>query len=95
VALEAAELLTLRAAWLYDQGEECGAAANAAKYFAAEAGFEAAEQAVLTLGGMGYAQEYHVERLLREAWIPRLAPVTAQLMLCYIAEKVLGQPRSY
>ena len=95
VALEAAELLTLRAAWLYDQGEECGAAANAAKYFAAEAGFEAAEQAVLTLGGMGYAREYHVERLLREAWIPRLAPVTAQLMLCYIAEKVLGQPRSY
>jgi acyl-CoA dehydrogenase len=95
VALEAAELLTLRAGWLYDQGAECGAAANAAKYFAAEAGFEAAETAVLTLGGMGYAQEYHVERLLREAWIPRLAPVSAQLMLCYMADKVLDQPRSY
>ena len=95
VALEAAELLSFRAAWLYDWGEDCGAAANAAKYFAGEAGYRAAERAVLTLGGMGYVKEFHVERLLREAWIPRLAPVSAQMTLCYIAEKVLGQPRSY
>jgi len=72
-----------------------GAEANAAKYFAAEVGFRACETAILTHGGMGYAKEYHVERYLREAMIPRLAPVSPQLILCFIAEKVLGLPKSY
>jgi len=93
--LEAADLMVFKAASLYDAGEPCGAEANAAKYLAAEACFRACEQAVLTLGGMGYAKEYHVERYLREAMIPRLAPVSPQLILCFIAEKVLGLPRSY
>lgn len=95
VDLEAAELLCRRAAWLYDQGRPCGAEANAAKFFCAEAGFRACETAVLTHGGMGYAKEYHVERYLREAMLPRIAPVSPQLILCYIAEKVLGLPKSY
>ncbi len=93
--LEAANLMTLKAAWLYDTGQECGAEANAAKYLAAEAGYRAAEQAVMTLGGMGYAQEYHVERLFRESLIPRIAPVSRELILSYLAERVLGQPKSY
>jgi acyl-CoA dehydrogenase len=93
--LEAANLVMLKAAWLYDSGEECGAQANAAKYLAAEAGFHAAEQAVMTHGGMGYAEEYHVERFLRESLIPRIAPVSPQLILCYLAERVLGLPKSY
>lgn len=95
IELEAAELLYRRAAWLYDQGSPCGAEANAAKFFCAEAGFKACETAVLTHGGMGYAKEYHVERYLREAMLPRIAPVSPQLILCYIAEKVLGLPKSY
>jgi len=93
--LEAANLMALKAASLYDAGEPCGAEANAAKYLGAEAGFRACEQAILVHGGMGYAKEYHVERYLREAWIPRLAPVSPQLILCFIAEKVLGLPKSY
>ncbi len=93
--LEAADLLTRKAAWLYDQGRECGAEANAAKYLAAEAGFRAAETAVMTHGGMGYAQEYHVERYLRESLIPRIAPVSRELILSFIAERVLGLPKSY
>jgi acyl-CoA dehydrogenase len=93
--LEAADLMTFKAASLYDAGQPCGAEANAAKYLAAEAGYRACEAAVLTHGGMGYAKEYHVERYLREAMIPRLAPVSPQLILCFIAEKVLGLPRSY
>lgn len=93
--LEAANLMVFKAASLYDNNESCGAEANAAKYLAAEACFGACEQAMLTLGGMGYAKEYHVERYLREAMIPRLAPVSPQLVLCFIAEKVLGLPRSY
>jgi acyl-CoA dehydrogenase len=93
--LEAANLMVFKAASLYDNDEPCGAEANAAKYLAAEACFSACEQAMLTLGGMGYAKEYHVERYLREAMIPRLAPVSPQLVLCFIAEKVLGLPRSY
>jgi len=95
VELEAAELLYRRAAWLYDQGQPCGAEANAAKFFCAEAGFRACETAVLTHGGMGYAKEYHVERYFREAMLPRIAPISPQLILCYIAEKVLGLPKSY
>ena len=61
----------------------------------AEAGYSACERAVLTLGGMGYAREYHVERLMREVWINRLAPVSQQLVLSHIAERVLGMPKSY
>jgi len=93
--LEAAGLLTMKAAALYDAGRECGAEANAAKYLAAEAGFAAAEAAVLTHGGMGYAQEYQVERYFRESMIPRIAPVSRELILSHIAEKVLGLPKSY
>jgi acyl-CoA dehydrogenase len=93
--LEAARLMVFRAAALYDRGEACGPEANAAKYLAAEACFRACEQALLTHGGMGYAKEYHVERFFREAMIPRLAPVSPQLILCFIAEKVLGLPKSY
>ena len=93
--LEAANLMVFKAAALYDRGEPCGAEANAAKYLAAEACFRACEQAMLTHGGMGYAKEYHIERYLREAMIPRLAPVSPQLILCFIAEKVLGLPKSY
>ena len=93
--LEAANLMMFKAATLYDAGEECGAEANAAKYLAAEAAYFACEQAILTHGGMGYAKEYHVERYMRESWIPRLAPISMQLIFSYIAEKVLGQPKSY
>ena len=94
-ALQAARLMVMQAAWRYDRGLPCGPEANAAKYLAAEAGFEACQTAVMTHGGFGYAREYHVERYLREIMIPRLAPVSPQLILCYIAEKVLGQKRSY
>lgn len=93
--LEAAHLMVQKAAWLYDQGLPCGAEANSGKYLAAEACYGACENAIFTHGGMGYAKEYHVERYLREAWIPRLAPVSPQLILCFIAEKVLGLPKSY
>jgi acyl-CoA dehydrogenase len=93
--LEAARLMILNAAWRYDRGLPCGAQANAAKYLAAEAGFKACQQAVMTHGGFGYAKEYHVERYLREVMIPRIAPVSPQLILCFIAEKVLGLPKSY
>ncbi|MGC1413449.1 MAG: acyl-CoA dehydrogenase family protein [Acetobacteraceae bacterium] len=93
--LEAANLMVTKAAWLYDQGLPCGAEANAAKYLAGEAGFRACEQAVMTHGGMGYAQEYHVERYLRESLIPRIAPVSPQLILSYLAERVLDLPKSY
>ena len=95
IDLEAATLLYRRAAWLYDQGRPCGAEANAAKFFCAEAGWRAAETAVLTHGGMGYAREFHVERYLREAMLARIAPVSVQLILSFIAEKVLGMPKSY
>jgi acyl-CoA dehydrogenase len=95
VELEAANLMVLKAAWLYDQHQPCGAEANAAKYLAGEACFRACETAILTHGGMGYAREFHVERYMREAWIPRIAPISPQLILSFIAEKVLGLPKSY
>lgn len=95
MALEAAWLMTLRAAWAYDRGEPCGIDANSAKYLAGEAAFSACERAVMTHGGMGYAKEYHVERLLREVIIARIAPVSPELILCYIAQRVLGLPKSY
>jgi acyl-CoA dehydrogenase len=95
MTLEAADLMTLKAASRYDRGEACGAEANAAKYLAAEAAFTACETAVMTHGGMGYAADYHVERFLRECLVPRLAPVSPHMILNFIAEKVLGLPRSY
>jgi acyl-CoA dehydrogenase len=93
--LEAADLMMRKAAWQYDQGLPCGPAANAAKYLGAEAGFKACETAVMTHGGYGYAKEYHVERYFRESMIARIAPVTPQLILSFIAERVLGLPKSY
>ena len=93
--LEAANLMMWKAASMYDAGAQCGAEANAAKYLGAEAGWRACETALLTHGGMGYAKEYHVERYLREAMIPRIAPVSRELVCCFIAERVLGLPRSY
>ena len=95
INLEAAQLMMLRAANLYDHGEPCGIQANAAKYLGGEAGYEACETAVLAHGGMGYAKEFHVERLLREVMIARIAPVSRELILCNIAEKALGLPKSY
>ena len=95
IELEAAYLSVMRAAWLYDNKKPCGAEANAAKYLAAETGFKACQQAVLTHGGMGYAKEYHVERLMREAMLPRLAPVSQNMVLNFICQNVLELPRSY
>ena len=93
--LESADLMVFKAAALYDQSKECGAEANAAKYLAAEAAFEACDAAILTHGGMGYAKEFHVERYMRECMIARIAPISPHLILNYIAEKVLGLPKSY
>jgi acyl-CoA dehydrogenase len=95
IALEAAWVMVMKGAWLYDQQQPCGAEANSAKFLGARAGYDACLQAVLTHGGFGYAKEYHVERLLREVTITRIAPVTEQLILSFIAEKVLDLPRSY
>jgi acyl-CoA dehydrogenase len=93
--LEAANLMVFKAASLYDKGEPCGIEANAAKYLAGEAGFDACETAVMSHGGMGYAKEFHVERLLREIIIARIAPVSRELILSHVAEKALGLPKSY
>ena len=93
--LEAANLLAFKAAALYDAGKDCGAEANASKYLGAEAGFHACENAVLAHGGMGYAREYYVERYFREAMIARIAPVSREMILNFIAERVLGLPKSY
>ena len=93
--LESAYWSVLRAGWMYDQGLSCGAEANTAKFLAGRAAFNAATQAVLTHGGMGYAREYQVERLFREAILTRIAPVTEQLILSFLAERVLGLPKSY
>jgi len=93
--LEAANLMVMKAATLFDQGLDCGVEANTGKYLAGEFAFEACHTAMLTLGGMGYAQEYHLERLLREVLIPRTAPVTPHMILNFLAEKVLELPKSY
>ena len=84
-----------KAARLYDAGRPCGAEANAAKLLGGRAGHAACQQAMLTHGGMGYAKDFQVERLLREVLIARLAPVSEQLILSFIAERVLDQPKSY
>lgn len=93
--LESAYWMLMRAAWLYDNGQSCGAEANAGKFLGARAAFDACTKAVMTHGGMGYAREYQVERLFRESMLPRIAPVTEQLILSFIAERVLGLPKSY
>lgn len=93
--LEAARLLVYKAASLYDAKQPCGGEANGAKYLAAEFAFEACERAVLTHGGMGYAKEFHVERLFREIMIARIAPISRELVLSYIGERQLGLPKSY
>jgi acyl-CoA dehydrogenase len=93
--LEAADLMVFEAARQYDAKESCAAYANAAKYLAGEAGVKACDQAVRTHGGFGYAKEYHVERYFRESILPRNGPVSPELILCFIAERVLGLPKSY
>ena len=93
--LETAELMCLKAAWLFDQGRPCGAESNAAKLLAAEAGFEACDVALQTHGGYGYAKEFHVERLWREVRLYKIAPVSQQMALNYLSEHVLGLPKSY
>ncbi|KAI4703542.1 hypothetical protein J4E89_009963 [Alternaria sp. Ai002NY15] len=101
--LEAAKHVTYHAARLYDASktdagikqDAIGVAANSAKYLAGEAAFAACERAVLAHGGMGYAAEYDVERFLRECFVPRIAPVSREMVLNFIGEKVLGLPRSY
>ncbi len=93
--LEAANLMMLKAAALYDAGLPCGAEANTAKYLASEAGYRACEQAVLTLGGMGYAKEFQVERYFREIMISRIAPVSREMILNFVSEQVLELPKSY
>ena len=93
--LDAAELMCLKAAWLFDRGQPCGKEANMAKYLAAEAGFFAADMAVQTHGGYGYAREYHVERYFREARLLRIAPISQEMVLNYIGSRVMGLPRSY
>ncbi|MFC4594712.1 acyl-CoA dehydrogenase family protein [Sphingobium tyrosinilyticum] len=93
--LEAAWQMVIRAAELYDSDVTCGAEANTAKFLAARAGQDACWQAMATHGGFGYAKEYHVERLYREVAITRLAPITEQLIMSFIAERVLELPKSY
>lgn len=93
--LYAAEMMLLHAASLYDSGQSCGLQANAAKYLAGDAAFHAADRAVMTHGGMGYSAEYNVERYFRESLLPRIAPVSKELILCFIAERALDLPKSY
>lgn len=93
--LDAAELMARHAASRYDRGLSCGREANMAKWLCAEAGFHAADQAIQTLGGMGYAKEYNVERYFRESRILRLAPVSQEMVMNYVANHVLGLPKSY
>jgi len=94
-SLSAAELLALKAAWLYDAGASCGAEANAAKLLAARAGFRACDIALQTFGGFGYARETHIERLWREVRLYEIAPITQEMVLNYLSEHVLGLPKSY
>jgi len=93
--LRAAELVIREASWRYDNGLPCGEQANMAKLLAADAGYEAADRAMQTHGGFGYATEYDVERYWREARLMRIAPISQELVLSYLAEHVLGLPRSY
>jgi acyl-CoA dehydrogenase len=93
--LDAAELMLRKATWLYDNGKSCGREANTAKYLCAEAGFDAADRALQTHGGMGYSEEYHVARYFREARLTRIAPISQEMILNFLGSHVLGLPRSY
>ena len=93
--LDAAELMIRKASWLIDNDQPCGAEANMAKWLAADACFQAADQALQTHGGFGYAKEFHVERYWREARLQRIAPISQEMVLNYVTEHVLGLPRSY
>lgn len=93
--LDAAELMLRKATWLYDQGLPCGREANTAKYLCADAGFDAADRALQTHGGMGYSEEYHVARYFREARLTRIAPISQEMILNFLGSHVLGLPRSY
>ncbi|MCB1461620.1 MAG: acyl-CoA/acyl-ACP dehydrogenase [Nitratireductor sp.] len=93
--LQAAELMLFKAAWLYDRGEACGLEANSAKYLASQAAYDSAFRAVRTHGGFGFAREYHVERYFRESILNFIAPVSEELILCHVAERALGLPKSY
>lgn len=93
--LHAAELAIREASWRYDQGLKCGEQANMAKWLAADAGYFAADRAVQTHGGFGYAKEYDVERYWRESRLMKIAPVSQEMIMNYVAEHVLGLPRSY
>ena len=95
IRLDAAELMIRKASWLLDNGEPCGAEANMAKWLAADAAFQAADQAMQTHGGFGYAKEYQVERYWREARLMRIAPISQEMILNYVTEHVLELPRSY
>ncbi|MFR9807441.1 acyl-CoA dehydrogenase family protein, partial [Pseudonocardia sp. RS010] len=93
--LDAAELMLRKATWLYDHGKPCGREANTAKYLCADAGFEAADRALQTHGGMGYSEEYNVARYFREARLLKIAPLPQEMVLNYLGSHVLGLPRSY
>lgn len=93
--LDAAELMVYKAAWLLDNGYECGPEANMGKFLAADAAFFAADRALQTHGGFGYGKEFHVERYFREARLKRIAPISQEMVLNYLSEHVLGLPRSY
>jgi alkylation response protein AidB-like acyl-CoA dehydrogenase len=93
--LQAAELLAYKAAWLFDHDQPCGAEANAAKLLGGDAGFRACDAALQTFGGFGYAREFHIERMWREVRLFRIAPITQEMVLNYLAERVLGLPKSY
>lgn len=93
--LDAAELMLRKATWLYDNGKPCGREANTAKYLCADAGFDAADRALQTHGGMGYSEEYNVARYFREARLTRIAPISQEMILNYLGSHVLGLPRSY
>jgi acyl-CoA dehydrogenase len=93
--LDAAELMLRKATWLYDNGLPCAREANTAKYLCADAGFDAADRALQTHGGMGYAEEYHVARYFREARLTKIAPISQEMILNFLGSHVLGLPRSY
>ena len=93
--LAGADAVSMRAAMLYDSRQPCGAEANTAKFLGAEAGYLACDQAMQTHGGYAYAKEYHIERLWREVRLLRLAPISQEMVCNFIANKVLGLPKSY
>jgi acyl-CoA dehydrogenase len=93
--LDAAELILRKATWLYDNGKACGREANMAKYLCADAGFDAADRALQTHGGMGYSEEYNISRFFRESRLMKIAPVSQEMILNFLGSHVLGLPRSY